>query len=153
MPKASVIWQSPNHVFYVMESQSFNSTPPPSRLHPAQIQGKEEYVRDTFREEAGSVMHRWTIKPQSSRKSSISISSNSSSSAPIAAQRVHVDESSWILLTSGSSNSSSSRFHEDFSDLMLEMCALLGGIAAFKWDASPPGFWCCAHPPFIWVMN
>ncbi|KAA0715672.1 hypothetical protein E1301_Tti008511 [Triplophysa tibetana] len=93
-----------------MESQSSNSTPPPARLHPAQIQGKEKYVRDTFREEAG-------------------LSD---------AQRVHIDESSWILLTS--SNSSSSRFHEDFPDLMLEMCSLLGGIAAFKWDASPPGF-------------
>uniref|UniRef100_A0A8C1C6U0 Fibroblast growth factor n=2 Tax=Cyprinidae TaxID=7953 RepID=A0A8C1C6U0_CYPCA len=58
MPKASVICQSPNHVFYVMERQSFNSTPPPSCLYPTQIQGKEEYVRDTFREATGSVMHR-----------------------------------------------------------------------------------------------
>ncbi len=74
MPKASVICQSPNHVFYVMERQYFNSTPPPPCLYPTQIQGKEEYVRNTFREATGSVMHRWNTKPHSNRILSISMS-------------------------------------------------------------------------------
>lgn len=51
-----------------MESQSSNSTPPPARLHPTQIQGKEKYVRDTFREEAGlsdaQVKHQAAVQPQ-----------------------------------------------------------------------------------------
>lgn len=39
------------------------------------------------------------------------------------------------------------------TELMLEMCALLGGIAAFKWDASPPGFWCRAHPSTLHLSD
>lgn len=39
------------------------------------------------------------------------------------------------------------------TELMLEMCSLLGGIAAFKWDASPPGFWCRAHPSTLHLSD
>lgn len=151
MPKASVICQSPNHVFYVMERQSFNSTPPPSCLYPTQIQGKEEYVRDTFQEATGSVMHRWNIKPHSNRILSIRISA--------------VLSHWWKLMDITDQQQQQQQKQQQQQQVLGRLpwetlswcwkCALCSEVSLLLNGMHPlqASDAVHIHPPFIWVMN
>ncbi len=142
MPKASVICQSPNHVFYVMERQYFNSTPPPplsiSNTDPRQRGIRAKYFSGGNGISNAQVKHQAALQPHPQHQhesSAFTLMKAHGYYWPAAAATAEATAAAGLRKTSLRN-----------TELMLEMCTLLGGIAAFKWDASPPGFWCREHP-------